>query len=122
MNKRAVCRTCGADFGTNFLKLAVHILGESRSTHRYGRRWAAKVVHLKPGMKKRKEYGNSDSPDKIREPVDVSRKLTGQEEIVKTLCLRGKHIVTQRLPVEFTRDPHVWRKQGYLVVACQIHS
>lgn len=108
------CFQCNEYYETN-IELAQHILGKKKHP-RKSIQWAQHLIL----MEKRKPEGFTPLTDEQKQARrDARIELSGRNEIVRTFCMRGKHFVTQSLPVEYVASETAWRIQGKLVVMCE---
>lgn len=114
------CNACGETF-EDYQELALHIQSKRDKAHRRGKRWAAKFIHnnIIARDKHSDKYGRTPlSENEVQNKLDNRRVLSGELIYTNTICLRGKHAVSQPLPIEYVNSTHAWRIQGRLVVIC----
>lgn len=106
------------DFGA----LALHIM--STKGHKKGRKWAAKYLminNLSPEKRNGKQQGRIILTEEQKESKRDSRyQLSGENEVVVTICPKCKTGRKLALPVEFTGSPVAWRIKGLFAVLCSV--
>ena len=114
------CRYCHHAAFADYATLAQHVAAE-RKGHRGGKKWAARYLtrvnflNQKRDLKPRTPLTEQEKENRVSTFVELS----GQNEIVTTLCSHCKSRTRQSLPIEYTRSNTAWRnKQGILVVSC----
>lgn len=131
-NKRKIvitCRYCQHPPFPDYTELAAHII-RNRKTHRGGVTWARRFLTKDKQLSKK--LAKKEAFERMRQAAPATDdqknalarlklKLSGETEMVITICLPGKHTVAQLLPVEYTRSPWAYRIQGRLVVTCPEH-
>lgn len=113
-----LCHSCNQSF-EDFRELALHI-SSSKKGHRKGKRWAAKYI-IGNRLNGKRTFDNGRVPLTNEQRInkeDTRRELSGELEVVNTICLLGKHPVRQSLPIEYSKSPDAWRIKGHLVVMC----
>lgn len=116
------CHSCG-DIFPDWKALADHI-ATSKTGHRKGKKWAAKIRMVNSLSAKarygKKNFERTPLTEEQKEAKELSqRELSGEIEVVTTVCPKCKHQAHQVLPVEFTQNNHAWRIKALLPVFCE---
>lgn len=116
------CNSCGQDFD-EFVDLAKHIMGESKRTHRHGRKWAASLLLKVRKLDSKKELKErvplSEEDKENRREIQRQVQLSGAKSFVNTICPKCKTRHAEALEVEYVRSPLAWKTlQGTLLIMC----
>jgi hypothetical protein len=111
------CHYCDHPVFADWKELAMHI-STSKKGHRAGKRWAARYIVGNRLKAKKEQVRIPLTAEQKATKEDLRRELSGATEFVDTLCLKGKHIVRQCLPLEYAHSKDAHRVQGYLVMMC----
>lgn len=109
------CHSCHADF-EDYKGLALHIMSTKKG-HKKGRVWASRFL----AQVNKKEFSprNPFSEETKQTIRDCVRELSGESEVVKTLCPSCKILSNQRVESEYLTDKEAWRNsKGTLIVNC----
>ena len=117
------CNDCHEEFET-WQELAQHIVLQRKSHQRKSTIWALKFLADKSNIRELpKRIGQS--PDYVETEFgrenreNAVRHLSGESEIVPTVCPNCKTLNNQRIEAEFIMDRYAWRNpRGVLVVNC----
>ena len=112
--KTPYCYQCHKSFET-WLDLATHYLGMNKRKHnRKAFIWAQRYILTE--KKKPERVVLTQEQKETRASLRIE--LSGEQRVVQTICLRGKHNAMQSLPVEYINSEHAWRIKGTFVVTC----
>ena len=113
------CKTCCLPF-EDWPKLVDHIL-DNKSIHpKYSVKFALsyKLKHAMFEPAKKQEGRIPLTEQEKENKIDTQRQLSGEMQIVKTLCPSCNAKPYQNLPIEFVQSPYAWRKNELLVTCC----
>ena len=111
------CHDCYEEFN-GFRELAQHIVSQKSTHSRKSRVWA---LHFLAEKKNVVSFnGRTPFSEETKQIIkDCVRELSGESEVIKTLCPNCKTLSNQRIEAEFIRDGEVWRNSmGTLIVDC----
>lgn len=116
------CNSCG-QFFDEFTDLARHISESPKRTHKYGRKWAAKLLLQVRRLDSKKDFKErtplSEEDKENRREIQRSIQLSGAKSMVNTICPKCKTRHAEALEVEYVRSPLAWKTiQGTLLIMC----
>jgi hypothetical protein len=111
------CHDCNEEFNT-WQELAQHIVSQKKTHQRASRVWALTFLSDKSNVREFKPR-NPMSAETRQAIKDCVRELSGESEIVKTLCPSCKQLSSQRIEAEYLTDREGWRNsKGTPIVNC----
>jgi hypothetical protein len=111
------CHVCYEEF-KGFPELARHIISQKKTHNGKSLVWAMHFLADKNNVREFKP--RSPMSEEARQIIkDCVRELSGESEIVKTLCPSCKQLSNQRIEAEYIVDREAWRNsKGTLIVNC----
>jgi hypothetical protein len=117
------CNVCHQVFST-WPELALHI-ATTKKGHRRGKVWAASVLtnvrtlDQKRGMPERSPMTPEERESVKEAKEETHRELSGEAEMVMTVCPNCKRASRQNIPKEYTDSSNAWRTgNGTLIICC----
>ena len=112
------CHDCLEEFN-GFPELAKHIISQRKTHNRKSVVWAETFTARRDNIQEFKP--RMPMSEETKQAIkDCVRELSGESEIIKTLCPSCKQVSTQRIEAEYITDQEAWRNsKGTLIVNCQ---
>jgi hypothetical protein len=116
------CHDCYEEFD-GFRELAMHIISQKKTHNKKSRFWALKFLAQKNNTVELKKIAQSPDYEETEfgkeNRESAVRHLSGESEIVRTVCPNCKQVTNQRLEAEYLTDRYTWRNSnGTLIVNC----
>lgn len=114
------CFTCHVVFG-DFKALALHVF-ENKSTHSKSLKWAAKVLTNVERLNQKQDFsGRAPLTEEEREAKrEAQRQISGEMRSATCTCPHCQRRFQQRIEVEHYFNPLAWRKNGSIMLMCEV--